>query len=40
MALIPAASQVLTAFLASIVIGGLLCWIFPYLFNRLMETLF
>jgi hypothetical protein len=39
MAMIPAALQILAAFLGAVVIGGLLAWIFEYLLGKIGEAI-
>jgi hypothetical protein len=39
MALIPAAQGMLATFLAAIVVGGLLAWIFEFLIGKIAEVI-
>ena len=39
MALIPAVQQMLAIFLAAIVVGGMLTWLFEYIVSKIKEAI-
>ena len=39
MALIPAAQQMLAIFLAAVVVGGLLTWLFEFIVSKVREAI-